>query len=351
MHGRITADGAPLARARLGASSSGPPPPGGGHVSSNAGADAEGRYEVTLPGPGTYRIWVNAPSLQSFNWATVVEVPPVAEHAFDVAIALGRISGRVTRASGEPLRGAWINAQSARVEGPQGHGGGSSHGRAETGEDGRYEILLPTGTYTVTAGGDRRGFDAELEVVAGMVQDLALDAGGHLRGIDFALASGGVLVGEVTAAADVDATSAAVYTKDRWLTQCEGGSFRVGALARGTHLIRVTGQRAASRGWTPVEIEVGETTRVQLELEPATMIIARVRDAAGAPVDCSISALDADGNPASTAPAGKPGEAYVRWLTRGRSTLRAESAGKVVERTVAVAGTEPAAVEVELRFE
>jgi protocatechuate 3,4-dioxygenase beta subunit len=199
MHGRITADGAPLARARLGASSSGPPPPGGGHVSSNAGADAEGRYEVTLPGPGTYRIWVNAPSLQSFNWATVVEVPPVAEHAFDVAIALGRISGRVTRASGEPLRGAWINAQSARVEGPQGHGGCSSHGRAETGEDGRYEILLPTGTYTVTAGGDRRGFDAELEVVAGMVQDLALDAGGHLRGIDFALASGGVLVGEVTA--------------------------------------------------------------------------------------------------------------------------------------------------------
>lgn len=117
-------------------------------ASSSAQALEDGSYELTLPGPGRYSVTVSSSSASSLYVTTSVEVPAVTEHALDITIPLGRISGRVTGAQGGPLSGVSVRSQPVRQE-----IGASGSARTLTDAEGRYELDVPAGTHALEAGG------------------------------------------------------------------------------------------------------------------------------------------------------------------------------------------------------
>lgn len=319
---------------------------------SSAQSDAEGAYELTLPGSGRYQLWLNWGNFASLSWSTMLDVPEVTEFVFDVAIPLGRISGRVTDAAGAALAGIWVEAEPERHEG-EAHGGA----RTQTDEEGRYELALPAGTHAVSAGADMGwGPDEAGKYAAGRVSALVVSENGHVRGIDFVLSTGGTLAGSVRAPDGAPVRWVQIWSSDaervRNIGWCQdSGSFHLGGLEPGTHWICATSQdNRATHAATRVEVEAGKTTRVELELVPATLVRVRVRDAAGAQVGCEIEVLDGETRRQPMHSGGEPGEALVGPLGAGRYTVRARREEKLIERAFEVSATQPK-LELELAFE
>jgi hypothetical protein len=99
----------------------------------------------------------------------------------------------------------------------------------------------------------------------------------------------------------------------------------------------------------PVAIEVGQTARVELVLEPATRVHVRVLDASGAFVGCDLSATDEAGRAVALA-RGTTGEAWLGPLPGGRYRVSARRDTGRLERAFEVRGGEPE-LELVLSFE
>ncbi len=349
LHGRLSAGGEPLVEAGVFAR---PLDEGRESTSSSARSNAQGAYELTLPGAGRYELILHRGSHDSLSWRTQLDVPAGPEFAFDVSIPVGRVSGRVTDRSGKALAEVPIEAE------PERHGGGAHGGaRTRTDGEGRYELVLPVGTHTLEAGGaDRYGSsDSSAAFVAERAQGLVVAENSTLRGVDFVLSAGGSIAGRVRIADGSAFLHARVWSSDAGGMRELGvtgsdGTFEFGGLTPGTHWIRATSGSLATTAPTRVEVEAGETTRLELELEPATRVSVRVRDAAGAPVGCELEALDREGRRLPQHSLSEPGAYLVGPLAPERYTLRARREGKTAERVVEVAaGGEE--LEVELAFE
>jgi len=338
VHGHVTVDGQPLPNADVFADPV--VDDGGGAQSAATETDAEGAYALTLPGSGRYSLLVHSGPVAELSFRAVLDVPEVAELAFDVAIPIGRISGRVRDRSGAPLAGIWVQSEPERHEGGS-HGGA----RSQTDEDGRYELRVPAGMHGVSAGGDMGwGSPDTRRFVAQRVSGLTIAAGAHLRDVDFVLADGGTLTGHVRANG-TGAAYARIWTLDAagarplgWSD--EDGSFRIEGVEPGERWIAVTNESMASRSATRVVVTVGGNESLELALEPATAVHVRVLDAGGRPVGCEIELLD----DANRRPPFEPvanGEALVAPLPPGRYIVRAHREEKLAERRFEVGAGEP----------
>jgi carboxypeptidase family protein len=349
LHGVVRAGGAPLAKANLYASRRGEDGRSTS-TSSSAETDDEGAYELGLAGAGKYWLHVNGAEESSFSWRASVEVPEVQSFAFDVAIPLGRISGRVTDTSGQAL-----SAQLVRSE-PELHEGGA-HGSSQvlTDADGRYELLVPAGRHAVTAGGSLKWWSPEPATAwsEARVAGLVVAENGHLRGIDLRLEAGGTLAGTVKNADGTGAAFAMLWADDggrgKELGWCDDtGRFELAGVAAGRHRIGARGQAGTTRELVTVEIAVGQTSRLELVLLPARLVHLSVRQASQ-PVGSEIECFD-ERSERQTVNTGENGEAWLGPLVPGTYTVRAERDGKRAERAFEVtSGTE--AMELTLVFE
>jgi hypothetical protein len=345
LRGRATVDGAPLRGGRLWASPYGPPSGEASVGTSSATTAADGSYALTLPGPGEYTVSLSRhDGAVSFSQRFQVVVPPVAEHALDLAVVLGRIAGAVADASGTPLSAVQLTAvtQGPGFTGAGLPAGGQAHAR--TGTDGRYELALPAGTYVVAAGGPQWSTNGGPQYVEQRSSPIEVAAGGHVRGVDFVLRPGAVLEGRVRTADGSRFEGATVCTGDRPVTWAQAdGLFRVDAIEPGVHWVR-----AFSSGYTtaePARVEVGldEPARVELVLVPSTYVKIRLRDASGAKVAGTVTVLDADGRPLPTIPTN---DGVVTGLTPGTYTARATAGGASASRELEVKAGESLEVEI-----
>lgn len=333
LFGHVRAGGEPLGDVGLLASRMDGPRPGGGpSTSSSSRADAEGAYELSLPGPGRYELGIQGNGESSFGWQVPLEVPALAAFEFDPTIPLGRISGRVTDSRGAALAGIRVLSE------PEQHEGGP-HGfaRALTDAEGRFELLVPAGRHAVVAASResvRRGDEASRYTEA-RTGGLVVQAGDHLRGIELVLTEGGSLAG-LARRADGSGARVELWSEDatgvhRLGRSDPSGRFELTGLDPGRLLVGARGATLATLTTVPVEIVTGETARLELTLVPARPVHLRIREH-GLPVGSELSLRDAQGRrlPIDTR---ENGEAWAGPLVPGRYTVRAERDVQHVERT------------------
>jgi hypothetical protein len=343
LHGRLTGSGKPLVEASLTCS-------GEQHYTS-AEADGEGAYELLLPSPGRYHVQVSS-DRTGVQSSLEVDVPEVASFLLDVDIAIGAISGRVVGPDGRALAGVPVIAHSAADPG-EGLSGG---GEATTGSDGEFRLEVPEGTYDVVAG-LRHAWAASASFLApGRVRGVVVAPGREVAGLEIALVPGGSIAGRVR----VEGGGAA---NDAWIKVVDGagsqagaartdaiGAFRIDGLEPGRLRVQAFDQSERISGPVPVEIRVGETTRVELVLAEGTEVRARVTDANGAPIEVEeVALLDADGEVLQVAERDEQGVYQLGTVTKGDYVARARHAGGSTELPVHAAGEEE--LNVELRVE
>ncbi len=169
--GRVTHEGQPVAGVKVSAMAKEPP------ISwSNAVTDADGRYEIDGLGSGTFIVM--AEGLDDLIAAAHDEVDQAAggrTEGIDFELSTGAlIRGRVTwEDTGEPVTGASVVTT----------GDMSMGNRAQTDEDGRYELRVPAGTHRlqwVSGASDARGAQPDH-------QEVTVAADEVLEGLDFVL--------------------------------------------------------------------------------------------------------------------------------------------------------------------
>ncbi len=335
LHGRVLAGGEPLVGASVSATTMSTT--SFGHYPGET--DAAGVYELTLPGAGSYQLDVDWEGGSTVSWSTEVAVPEGASFACDVAIPVGRISGRVTLEGGPALAGLPVEARAWDGDGPRGLG----HGRTD--DDGRYELLVPAGTHTVTSGGNTwEARQSGRSLAAASVEGVVVADGSHVRGIDLMLRAGGTLEGVVrladgSLAGEVILWSQVEGQAPRSLGWSEGGRFRILGVSPGAQLVGASSATRAARRWVPVEIEPGTVQHVELELVPATRLLLRVVDGSGAPAEAEVELRGADGRTYGTQTV--QDETYsAEPLLAGSYTVRARRGEHTAERTFQVSGSE-----------
>ena len=211
--GRVTdaATGSPLGGIMLTAFS------GSGRVLASAKTATDGSFDFAVP-PAAFRLTASDPAgiyatsyyvdASSFEAAQPFDLAP-GQHAADLDVRMvkgGRVTGQVRDANGAPIGGAIVTAYNPD---------GSRRGRTITGEDGRYSIVLPPGSFVLGAHDDQLRFAGEFyseAVSLGRAHVLTVASLTPVSGIDFSLALAGRLSGTTYRASDGAPLAAMVIT-------------------------------------------------------------------------------------------------------------------------------------------
>jgi hypothetical protein len=341
LHGNVTAARKPLANAHLWS---------WGESDRNSGTQTEddGSYELVLPAPGHYGIQVSSEEtgLQS---SVEVDVPEVARFAFDIVIASGSVSGRVFGPDGEALSGVAVMAEPADQ---QAFGWSPTGGETTSGADGAFRLEVPAGTYDFVAGLDQPWETSRTGFAPGRARGISVASGSEVKGIEITLRRGGSIEGTVKLVEGGLMPMAWIHVvgADGEVAGMQGadasGVFRVDGIEPGDLRIQATDPQGHVSGWVPVEVRIGETTRVDLELVTGTTLRAHVLDASGTSIEVDqIELLDARGN---VLQAGwfTDGSYWLGSVARGDYVVRATHLGKTVERKATAAGEDELTVEV-----
>ncbi len=340
LHGRVTLLGEPRANVRVSISDF------ESHANSTE-TDADGAYALHAPNPGRFQFRASDPAT-GLRYGTPIEIPSAAEVAFDVVIEAGRISGRVSGPGLSTLEGIPVEAQTERYEPIAWNGSGGS---TSTDARGLYELLVPTGTYTVVAGDANPWDGIEGPLAPARASGVVVGAGELVRGIDLLFEEGGAIEARVRLDdGSVPAGRIGVVIEDergRVLAAKDAdvaGTCRIERLASGP--VRVN---ARAEGYVPprsaaAEVRSGDTARVELVLVAGTQTFARVLDASGAPIDAEVVLVDGDGR---TWPVSRAGDDrfMLGVLPRGPHTVRATRAGRSVEASFTLAGEKERLIE------
>jgi len=259
LRGRVLVGGEPWARTELVASELDETTASWSR-GSTATADADGAYELTLPGSGRYRLHLYAMGASDLSWTVALDVPAVETFQHDVTPAVGLVAGRVSDASGRALAGISVRARAS--EDP------SSSGSVRTGADGRYELVAPAGRLTVQAGGPDHG-ETEMPYAESRIEGLQLAEGARLHDLDLVLVQGGALEGFVRGK-DGKGVARALITAEgtrAFGRTDEHGAFRMDGLEPGTLLLQAVGPRVRTPEPVRVEVVAGETRTVELVVE------------------------------------------------------------------------------------
>ncbi|HVS18572.1 MAG TPA: carboxypeptidase-like regulatory domain-containing protein, partial [Planctomycetota bacterium] len=195
VYGRVRSGGRPLEdawvmarRSELDAAN----PVTWGAVQSPRRTDAEGSYELRVPGAGRWLVQVSQPH-GGAGWTLPLDVPDVEAFEHDFDLGAGILRGCVRSAAGEPLEGISVRSE------PRNHDGGArGQASTRTAADGRYELTVPVGRHTLVAGGPS-GRGPATDWCAARIEDLRVEDGSSRDGLDFELARGGGLSGSVRA--------------------------------------------------------------------------------------------------------------------------------------------------------
>lgn len=337
VHGRVSCAGRALGNATLFCLA--------GQRHSMAKADAEGGYELTVPAPGHYQLSVMHDE-SGLNGMLEVDVPARESFAQDIALAGGTIRGRVRGPDG-PLAGIPVHASASATGQEQRRGGGS----ATTGADGRYELLVPIGTYLVSAPGESLWGVPPGESGAYCpvtVEDVHVTEGGEVRGIDLELRIGGSIEGHLLESSGATVSIVASDAQGQMLgfSYTDSASFRIDGLPPGRVTLRAEAH-GEPRAALPVSVEIvaGATSAAELRFAPATRLEVRVRDASGAPAAVASASLETADGPVETAGPSEPGLVRLGAWPAGRYTLRVRAGARELVQEVRLDGRPTATVE------
>lgn len=269
---------------------------------------SDGTYEVELSEPGEYL--VTAQSLGTAGEQTSVEsrhsIPTAEEYRLDIALPLGRITGRVTGPDRRPISGARVSLskQSGLVFGTI---AGGNYTETRTATDGTYEMLyLRPGEYTVAAGGPVAGglFGSSQEVLGRKVQTVQV-AEGAAATVDFQLETPGQLVGMVRDRSGKPVPEASIFVRDAqgWLLELisvqvtgASGKFEYEGLAPGEYSVVARAGNMSSPVTERVTVRSGETTEVTIAVDAGTMLLVTLTDTTGADIRSIVSVRDERGH-------------------------------------------------------
>jgi hypothetical protein len=241
---------------------------GEGQVDSESARIQDDRsFEALLQAPGHYSVHVGCFGDGGFEWTTQVEVPQQAEFEFDLQPPLATVRGSVHDEEGRPVERVPVRGDTA---GPR------NHSDTRTGPDGRYELFVLAGEFTLQAGGaqnaewDTEGFAPERIAV------LSARAGETIEGLDFQLGRGARLKGRVRFEDGTPAGSAADFVRvlglvggDRQFLGPVGedGRFEFTGVDPAVTRVRVE-TRTHGSAEVPVVLRADQTSTVELVLEP-----------------------------------------------------------------------------------
>ena len=269
--------------------------------------DDDGRYEVRLDEPGDYLVTIQA--VDSPGRQNSVEqrrnVPEAEECRLDFELPLGRVSGRVRDASGEPLAGTRVtlSMQEGMVFGTV---FGGQYNEIATDENGEYEIpYLRPGNYVVAAGGvPLGGFLGEGTSPGRQAVGVEVEEGEWVRGVDFRLETPGKITGTVRDASGALVSGANIFVRDESGRLVElfsisqtnaSGKFEYPGLAPGEYSVTARTASQASSGGVSVRVRSGEPTDITVTVQDGTILVVNLVDRSGADVPARVSVLDSEG--------------------------------------------------------
>lgn len=224
-------------------------------------------FEAFLLRPGLRDVRVSSFADGGFEWTTQVEIPQQPEFELDLEPPLAVVRGSIHDAEGRPVERVPVQC---KTSGPR-----SSSG-TRTGPDGRYELFVVVGEFTLVAGGaqdaawDTEGFAPE------RIAGLSARAGETLEGLDFKLRRGARLKGSVRLENGATAGDAGDMARVQGLVGSdwqflggvgEDGRFEFTGVDPAATRVRVE-TRTHESAEVPVVLRAGETSSVELVLGP-----------------------------------------------------------------------------------
>lgn len=294
----------------------------------------DGTYSLILATPGSYRASIASADNKTSFGSRPLEVPDAEAFAFDADIGGAPLVGLVVdKASEAPVADAQVDAA------PKAKGDGSSGRSTRTTPDGRFQLDVAPGDYTVNAGAEGYAWSHQ-EITVG-------DAGGDIR---LALARGLAIRGRVLSASGQPAGGCPVSVKalnkegfETFVITTADGSFEVKGLPSGSYALSA-GSSLAGFAMQPA-VSAGASD-LALTLRPGGTVRLRIRGPDGAPVPgvyASVSKLggvpvsfnsfeggsesDAQGALALTVPAGSVEISARKDKLKGAVTVNVPAAG------------------------
>jgi hypothetical protein len=330
LHGRVTSSGQPLANAEIRA----PCPPGFTSIL----ADAEGLYELALPSPGSYSIWVDCEGT-GMQFTVEVDVPAVERFAFDIEIASGAISGSVADPDGRPVAGVLVIG---RLEGESRW---KASGETTTHADGSFRLEVPAGTHDVAAGVRKPWDRVGGPFAPDWVRGIAVAPGQRISGISLRLERGGAIEGriEIEDGGSLGRTWVRVADGEGWdagQTMADAaGSFRIEGVAAGRMRVQAFDQEERVSPSTPIEVRADETSRVDLLLSKGTDLQVRVVGASGALIEVeAVELLGPEGEVIQSGSRQEDGSYGLGTVPAGKHVVRARHLGRIFEQQVNATG-------------
>jgi hypothetical protein len=313
LHGRVTHAGEPVAGAMVSLV-----PEGVAGLNAMSGmkmkiTDGAGAFDVQLDQPGAYLLTVQTGvSVGNQNSVEYLEHVPEGseEHALEIELPGGRISGLVRGPDGAPLPECRVTVN---VDGGVAYGSlmGGNYVEIQTDAEGRYDAdYLRAGTYTVAAGGVPLGgllggvSKGGRRVLAGV----RLSDGQWLESVDFRLEEPAELTGTVLDPSGTPVSGASVFVRDdagqllerfSLATTDGAGRFTYPGLAPGRYQVSARKSDQVSEESAPVSVAAGGSANVSVTLLDGTVLRIAVVDRTGAELEATVSVVDSEGREVS----------------------------------------------------
>lgn len=273
-----------------------------------AAVDADGRFEADLLFPGRYVVTVNrGEGMGQDSVEFLREIPDQDTVELRLDMPGGAIHGRVTDSKGAPIANVRVSLYG---DGGLSTGtiGGGKYTEASTGSDGSYTIQwLAAGSYTVGAGGRPLVNLADSDSPFGreVRHGITLGAGEMKYGVDFELEPAGGIAGKVVHADGSPAVNASVFVRDAngqllerisLIATGAQGSFTYPGISPGRYTVSARLADQASANAVTIDVAAGKTPKVELQLEPGTMLEVSVVDSEYEPLAADLVVLDSDGH-------------------------------------------------------
>ena len=313
IEGRVTRGGEPLREAIVTFAGI-----GSGVDVHGTRTDAEGRYELELPGGRNYAVNVGT-GANFVSYSVVHSIPAAASHRIDLELPSGSVHGRIFAPSGEPAQRTTValRPEDAFAEG--------APAVVYTDAEGRFEVeSLPGGTYTLRAGVQHALANEPLGTAT--VEGIHVDAGQRVGPIELHLAHAGSVRGTVRRANGKPATEATIYVFDHrgsavmeaspWHTD-QAGRFEVHGLEPGPIAV-LAREAGTSSAIVDTQIQADEGVELDLALEEAGHLRVVVLSEDEEPPPVHLRVLDAQGR--DVAQLSGP-ENWASSMTRGTDTV------------------------------
>jgi len=290
IEGRVLVDGLPAAGAELRADR------GDFDPGTRGECDAQGRFSITLDGPGR---WVFRASHRGVQLYETVDIPSQSPYRIELNFVVGSIAGQVLDGDGNPAAGIDISAYSGASTLEDQTGGGAS---TVSDDHGHYHVSgLPAGKYRVSALFNLTTRDMADPFTRVDVEGVRVNAGETTRDVDINLEDTAALRGVVLDAAGEPVPSAHVrFWTDQGAhlaTMSQGGGtdsegrFHLAGFSEGVLFVLASHDLDVSSPQRVV-LKRGGSTHVQLLLQPGTMLVVSGRDQAGSSVPFTVDLRD-----------------------------------------------------------